>query len=146
MREFVSRRRALAGFASLVTASKTSFSQAPKGSFPHGVETPQLTGEPPGRIPPPNELVNTCEFEAIAKRKLDSLTFAEIAGSERAAFDRITRRPRLMVDTTHLDLTSTLFGQQMFTPILAGPVSRLKRFHPEGVELAMARGVPRRSL
>ena len=132
MNEFVSRRRALAGFASLFAAHGVGFSQS--------VDAPQLIGEPPGRIPPLNELVNAGEFEAIAKRKLDSVTFAEIAGSEHAPFDRITLRPRLMVDTTHMDLTATLFGQQMFMPILAGPVSRLKRFHPDG-ELAMARGV-----
>lgn len=132
MSNLVSRRRALAGFASLTAASQAG--------FPQSVDAPRLAGEPPGRIPPVNELVNAGEFEAVAKRKLDSLTFAEIAGSERAALDRITLRPRLMVDTTHMDLTSTLFGQQMFMPILAGPVSRLKRFHPEA-ELAMARGV-----
>ena len=34
----------------------------------------------------------------MAQRKLDSLTFAEIAGSERNAFERITLRPRLMMD------------------------------------------------
>jgi 4-hydroxymandelate oxidase len=130
--DLIRRREALAGITSLVTARQVSFAQ--------GVEGPQLTGEPPGHIPPPNELVNAREFEAIAKRKLDSLAFAEIAGSERAAFDRITLRPRLMVDTTHLDLSTTLFGQQMFMPILAGPVARLKRFHPDG-ELAMVRGV-----
>jgi 4-hydroxymandelate oxidase len=132
MSEFMSRRHALAGFVSLGAAQKVSFSQSE--------EAPELVGEPPGRIPPPNELVNAGEFEAVAKRKLDSLTFAEISGSEHAPFDRITLRPRLMVDTTHMDLTATLFGQQMFMPILAGPVCRLKRFHPEG-ELAMARGV-----
>jgi 4-hydroxymandelate oxidase len=130
--DFISRRQALAGAASLLAAPKVSSSQS--------VGAPQLTGEPPGRIPPLNELVNAGEFEAVAKRKLDSFTFAEIAGSERAAFERITLRPRLMVDTTHLNLTANLFGQQMFMPILAGPVSRLKRFHPEG-ELAMVRGV-----
>ena len=132
MSDFISRREALAGAASLVTATKASFSQA--------AESPRLAGEPPGRITPLAELVNAGEFEAVAKRKLDSLTFAEISGSERAAFDRITLRPRLMVDTTHMDLTANLLGRQMFMPILAGPVSQLKRFHPEG-ELAMARGV-----
>ena len=132
MSGFISRRQALAGLASLGAAQKVSFSQSE--------DAPELIGEPPGRIPPLNELVNAREFEAIAKRRLDSLTFAEIAGSEHGPFDRVTLRPRLMVDTTHMDLTATLFGQQMYMPILAGPVSRLKRFHPEG-ELAMARGV-----
>ena len=77
--------------------------------------------------------------KSVAERKLDAQTFAEIAGSERAAFDRITFRPRLMIDTRQMDLTTQLFGQSLFTPILIGPLSRQKRFHPEG-ELAMARG------
>ncbi len=100
---------------------------------------PKLAGEPPGRIAPVQDLINTFEFEAMAQRKLDSFTFAEIAGSERSAFDRITYRPRMMVDSTKMDLTTELFGQSLFTPILIGPGSQQKRFHPEG-ELAMARG------
>lgn len=99
----------------------------------------KLAGEPPGRIAPVQELINAFEFEAMAQRKLDTLAFAEIAGSERSAFDRITYRPRLMVDTTKMDLSTELFGQSLFTPILVGPTSQQKRFHPEG-ELAMVRG------
>ena len=103
---------------------------------------PQLTGEPPGRIAPPDELVNALEFEAVAQRRLDGLTFASIASAgtgSRKHFERITLRPRVMVNTTKLDLTLDLFGQQMFAPILIGPVSEQKRFHPEA-ELALARG------
>jgi len=85
------------------------------------------------------ELVNAAEFRAVAERKLDRAAFAEIEGSDRATFERITFRPRLMVDSRQLDLTTELFGQTLFTPILVGPVSNQKRFHPEG-ELAMARG------
>jgi 4-hydroxymandelate oxidase len=102
--------------------------------------TPQkLIGEPPGRIAPVQELVNVFELEAMAQRKLDSVAFAEIAGSERSAFDRITFRPRMMVETMKLDLSIELFGQTLFTPILVGPTSQQKRFHPQG-ELAMVRG------
>ncbi len=102
----------------------------------------QPIGEPAGRIPPANELVNTFEMAAMARRKLDSFTFAAIddAGSgDRAAFDRMTFRPRVMVDTTGLDLSVDLFGQKLFAPILAGPAEGMQRFHPEA-ESAMARG------
>jgi isopentenyl diphosphate isomerase/L-lactate dehydrogenase-like FMN-dependent dehydrogenase len=99
----------------------------------------ELIGEPPGRIAPASELVNTFEFEAMARRSLSAAVFAEVAGSERSAFERITYRPRMMVNTTHLDLSVELFGQKMFAPILVGPTSEQKRFHPEG-ELAMVRG------
>jgi len=81
-----------------------------------------LTGEPQDRIAPP-----------------DSGTYAEISGSDRKPFDRITFRPRLMVNTTKLDLSVGLFGQNMFAPILIGPVSQQRRFHPDG-ELETARG------
>ena len=105
-------------------------------------QQPQLAGEPAGRIPPVGELVNTLEVAAIARRKLDSLTFAAIgdeAGAGRTAFDRITFRPRLMVNATGLDLTTELFGLRMFAPILAGPASMQQRFHPDA-EVGMARG------
>jgi 4-hydroxymandelate oxidase len=101
--------------------------------------TQALIGEPPGRIAPARELVNAFEFEAMAQRSLSAAAFAEIAGSERDAFERITFRPRMMVNTTALDLTAELFGEKMFAPILVGPTSDQKRFHPEG-ELASVRG------
>jgi 4-hydroxymandelate oxidase len=43
------------------------------------------------------------------------------------------------IPTRDLDLTSTLFGDQHFTPIIVGPIADQKRFHPDG-EVAMARG------
>lgn len=122
----MTRRQALARYAAFLAMPRTFSGQ-------------KLQGEPQGRIPPVQDLLNAAEFEAIAQRKLDSLTFAAIAGSERSAFERITFRPRLMVDTTAMDLTSSLFGQSLFMPILVGPLAQQKRFHPEG-ELAMARG------
>jgi isopentenyl diphosphate isomerase/L-lactate dehydrogenase-like FMN-dependent dehydrogenase len=98
-----------------------------------------LMGEPPGRIAPAGDLANTFEFEAMAQRSLSAAAFAEIAGSDRSALERITFRPRMMVNTTQLDLTTELFGQSLFAPILVGPAGGQKRYHPEG-ELASVRG------
>ena len=120
------RRQALAAYGSLLATPSLLYAQ-------------KAVGEAPGRIPPVQELLNAAEFEAVAGRKLDSLAFAEIAGSERNAFDRITFRPRLMIDSRQMDLSTELLGQSLFTPVLIGPLSHQKRFHPEG-ELAMARG------
>jgi len=125
----INRRQALAGLGSL--AASTPLLQAQ--------QAPRLKGEPPGRIAPHNELVNTFEFEAMAERKLDSATYSAITGSDRKPFDRITFRPRLAGNTLNLDLSSEFFGETMFAPILVGPTSNQKRFHPEG-ELATARG------
>ncbi len=125
----MTRRRALTRFGSLVAASP----------FLPAQEGPKLIGEPPGRIAPREELVNTFEFEAMAERKLNSAAYREIAGGERAAFDRITFRPRMLVNVSKLDLTVELFGEKLFAPILAGPASHQQRFHPEA-EAATVRG------
>ena len=99
----------------------------------------QLADDPPVRLAPRDELVNVLEFEDQAKLKLSQTAYAAIAGSDREAFDRITFRPRMVVYCMDLDLTTALLGEQMFAPILVGPVSNQKEFHPEG-ELATARG------
>ncbi len=91
------------------------------------------------RLTPVEELVNTFEMEQMAQRKLPADLFKEIAGSNRAAFDRITFRPRMMVNTLELDLTTELFGQRHFAPILVGPLSNPSRYHPDG-ETAIQQG------
>ena len=93
----MTRRQALAAYGSLLAGSRRLQAQPQ-----------ELIGEPPGRIPPASELVNAFEFELMAKRKLDSAIYAEIAGSDRGAMDRITFNPRMMVNTTALDLTTSL--------------------------------------
>lgn len=139
-----SRRDALAGFGSLLAASPL-FQQrrlsAQRSNHQQSVSAspPQLTGERPGRIAPLDEVVNAFEFEAMAERKLNDENYRTLAGSDRTAFDRVTFRPRLMRNTLELDLSTELFGEELFAPILVGPMSRQKRFHPEG-ERAMARG------
>jgi 4-hydroxymandelate oxidase len=99
---------------------------------------PKLIGELPGRIAPRVDLVNVLEFENMAARKLAPDVYTTIAGSDRSFFDRITFRPRMMVPTTHLDLTVSLFGEKMFAPVLAGPIARLQNYHPDG-EVGMVR-------
>lgn len=122
----LSRRRHLAALGAWLTASSASQAQ-------------KLAGEPAGRIAPAAELVNTFEFEEMARRKLPPDLFAEAAGSDRRFFDRITFKPRLMTNVSKLDLSIELFGMKLFAPILLGPVARAGRFHREG-EPALVRG------
>jgi isopentenyl diphosphate isomerase/L-lactate dehydrogenase-like FMN-dependent dehydrogenase len=91
------------------------------------------------RRPPREELVNTLEFEEVAKTVLPAAAYSTIAGGDRRPFDRIIFRPRMLVPTTDLDLSLDLFGQPHFAPILVGPVADQRRYHPEG-ELAMLSG------
>ena len=73
------------------------------------------------------------------RRSWPPATFALIAGGDRAMFDRITLRPRMLVPTIDMDLSRTILGETHFVPIIVGPVSDQKRFHPDG-ELATAKG------
>jgi len=93
----------------------------------------------PVRLPPLGELVNALEFEEPAKLTLPPSVFTAIAGGDRAAFDRITFRPRMMVPTLDLDMSVDLLGEPHFTPILIGPVAEQRRFHKDA-ELATVRG------
>jgi isopentenyl diphosphate isomerase/L-lactate dehydrogenase-like FMN-dependent dehydrogenase len=105
-----SRRRALESFGLLLAGSPLLRAQ-------------ELAGEPPGRIAPRAELVNVFEVESMAQRKLATAVYAAIAGSDRRAFDRMTFRPRMLIDVRDMDLTTELFGDKMFAPILVGPAS-----------------------
>ncbi len=96
-------------------------------------------GAPPARLAPVGELVNVPEFEAMARLALSPARFATISGGHRASFDRMTLRQRLMVYAMDLDLTTRLFGYEMFAPILVGPVGNQGELHADG-ELATARG------
>lgn len=113
------------------------------GAFVAG--SPLAQGEPGGGGPPSDrpapvlELVNVPEFEEQARLALAPARFEAIAGGRRTSFDRMTFRQRLMVYAMDLDLTTRLFGYDMFAPIIVGPVGNQGDLHPEG-ELATARG------
>jgi 4-hydroxymandelate oxidase len=104
-----------------------------------GAATPLHMPVPPPALVPRGDLVNVLEYEDQARLVLGPAKVAPILGSDRTITDRITLRPRMNIPTRDLDLTSTLFGDQHFTPIIVGPIADQKRFHPEG-EVAMARG------
>jgi len=101
--------------------------------------TPLRMPDPPPVLVPRTDLVNVLEYETQARLVLGPAKVAPILGSDRTVTDRITLRPRMNIPTRDLDLTSTLFGDEHFTPIIVGPIADQKRFHPEG-EIAMARG------
>lgn len=91
------------------------------------------------RVPRRDDLVNVLEFEEVATLKLSPAVYSTIAGGDRAAFDRITLRPRMLIPTVDLDLNVEIFGEKHFAPILVGPVAEQQRYHADG-ELATMRG------
>jgi 4-hydroxymandelate oxidase len=93
---------------------------------------------PPAQVPRA-DLLNVFEYETQARLVVGSAKMAPAQGSDRTVTDRMTLRPRMNIPTRDLDLTTTLFGDQHFTPIIVAPMADQKRFHPEG-EIATARG------
>ncbi|MCH8062654.1 MAG: alpha-hydroxy-acid oxidizing protein [Chloroflexi bacterium] len=57
----------------------------------------------------------------------------------RLAFDRIAFRPRILVDVSSIDASTTFLGQKMRIPVLLAPIGSLQTFTPEG-GAAAARG------
>ncbi len=113
------------------------------GAFVAGAATP---GQPPssggpqtGLLAPVLELVNATEFESMARLVLPPARYQTISGGHRRSFDKMTFRQRLMVYAMDLDLTTELFGYEMFTPIIVGPVANQGDLHADG-ELGTARG------
>jgi hypothetical protein len=87
------------------------------------------------------ELVNLDEFEALAKTKLPKMAFDYFAsGSEdenslrenRNAFSRIRLRPRILVDVSSVDTSTTVLGFRISMPIMVAPTALHKFAHPEG--------------
>ncbi len=115
------------------------------GKFLGGSPLVRAQGQPGGGAPPNDrlapvlELVNVPEFEAMARLVLPPRRFDAISGGHRRSFDKMTLRQRLMVYAMDLDLTTPLYGHDMFAPIIVGPVGGQDELHPDG-ELATARG------
>ncbi len=88
---------------------------------------------------PRGDLVEVFEYEPQARLVAGAAKMAPVTGSDRTVTDRITLRPRMNIPTRDLDMTSTLFGDAHFAPIIVGPIADQKRFHADG-EVATARG------
>ena len=101
--------------------------------------TPLRLPTPPPALVPRADLVNVLEYETQARLILGAARLAPVTGGDRTVTDRITLRPRMNIPTRDLDLTSALFGDDHFAPIIVGPIADQKRFHADG-EGATARG------
>ena len=130
----VDRRESLLKFGAFVAGSPLV-----QGESARTRESRAAGRHPSDRMAPVLELVNVPEFEEQARLVLAPARFEAIGGGHRTSFDRMTFRQRLMVYAMDLDLTTRLYGYDMFAPIIVGPVGHQGDIHPEG-ELATARG------
>ncbi|RWW19339.1 hypothetical protein GW17_00016621 [Ensete ventricosum] len=90
------------------------------------------------------EITNVMEYEAIAKQKLPKMVFDYYAsGAEdqwslkenREAFSRILFRPRILIDVSRIDMTTTVLGFKISMPIMIAPTAMQKMAHPEARQL-----------
>jgi 4-hydroxymandelate oxidase len=94
-----------------------------------------------------SEPITLADFECRAREILPRSAFeyfAAGAGAEitlrenRDGYDGLRLRPRVLVPVGRRDLSTTLLGQRLPTPILVAPMAFQKLAHPDG-ELATAR-------
>jgi len=93
------------------------------------------------------EALNVHDYETLARERLDENAweyFRGGAGDEttlrenRSALERWKLQPRVLVDVTSVDASTTVLGTRVTAPILVAPVALQKLAHPEG-EAATAR-------
>ena len=93
------------------------------------------------------KLLTVAEFEAIARERLPAGAYVYVSGGsgdERTmrdnieAFTRWQFIPRVLVDTTRRDLSTTLLGRDVALPVGIAPFALQGLLHPEG-EVATAR-------
>jgi 4-hydroxymandelate oxidase len=92
--------------------------------------------------------ITVSEYEPIARERTDPAAWDYQAGGagdevslaeNRAAWDRIGLRPRVLVNVAERDLSTTTFGVDLPHPIVVAPTADHSLAHPEA-ERAAARG------
>ena len=95
--------------------------------------------------------VNIYEYEDIAKQRIDQGDYDFIAGAAtdeitlrrtRAVFDSIMMKPRMMVDVSERDLSTTVLGNKISFPVIMAPAGNHSAAHPDA-ELATAKAAGR---
>jgi 4-hydroxymandelate oxidase len=103
-----------------------------------------VTSPEPEQERPP---ITLAEYEERARQVLPPMAFDYYAGGaedewtireNRAAFSRYALRPRVLVDVSSRDPSTTVLGQEVSLPILVAPTALHVLAHPEG-EVATAR-------
>src|SRR5262249_13311494 len=87
------------------------------------------------------DFVCTDQIIQEARRRLSDGDWYYIAGGSesettlrrnRAAFDRLALRPRILVDVSQVDPSTTLLGQKPRIPAIRAPIGQLHLLDPEG--------------
>jgi 4-hydroxymandelate oxidase len=94
------------------------------------------------------EPINVFDYEILAPAHTTPIFWDYIQGgsddevtlrANRSAFERIRLRPRMLVDVSAIDTSTTVLGTSVRMPILVAPMASHTPLHPEG-ECATAQG------
>ena len=94
-----------------------------------------------------HEFLTLHEFVDAARDRLDDNGWDYLVGGtetettlkrNRAALDAVALRPRVLVDVSELDATTSFLGRDVRLPVMLAPVGGLETFDPEGA-VAVAR-------
>ena len=95
----------------------------------------------------PEDAVDVFDMRVTAERTLPPAHYGYLATgvdgdatlrANRSAFDRLQIRNRRLVGVERIDMSTTILGTPMETPIIIAPTGSQRAFHPDG-ELATAR-------
>jgi len=87
------------------------------------------------------DFVSNEEIIQEARRRLDQGSWDYLVGGSasettlrrnRLAFDRIAFRPRILVDVSHIDTSTTFLGQKLRIPAILAPIGSLQVFDAGG--------------
>ena len=93
------------------------------------------------------QLLNLTDYERAAEEKMYAPYHAYYSGGvadnitrddNRAAFERLRLRPRMLVDVSDIEMGVEIFGRKIDMPIMISPAAMHKLAHPDG-EAATAR-------
>ena len=91
--------------------------------------------------------INLHDYEALAREHLSEMIYDYYAGGaadeltvheNQTAWGRVRLLPRMLVDVSERDLSTTVLGQPVRMPVLTAPAAFNAMAHPDG-ELAVAR-------
>src|SRR5947207_1272154 len=90
---------------------------------------------------PTVDFVSNQEIILAARDNLDQDVWDYLVGGSesettmrrnRLAFDCLAFRPRVLMDVTKLDISTTLLGHRLRMPVILAPVGGLQRYSPGG--------------
>lgn len=104
-----------------------------------------------GAKPPLSSIINAHDFRLAAQQSYTPKAWAFMTsaatdcltmGRNSSTYDDIVLRPRVLRDVSTVDVSTTMLGHRISTPIFIAPTSMGRLFHPEG-ERELGRGAQR---